>query len=314
MATRNRIGFTLVELLVVIAIIGILIALLLPAVQAAREAARTASCKNNFRQVGLALQNYYSANKSFPSGIVAWSASSCASPKGTTGLYYGWGWGTYILPYLEEDVVYRQFDFHGTDYQTPRTNLLGNHNLISAYLCPDDPNAPQYINTTGITPAADPSRPWEDSGMTNMAGVADSLDWTCDGWNPKLTANGILFNKSKIRINDIIDGTSKTLIVGEVLGPKPGTTFSDGSSSLNVGFFWVTWDILDTAQGINANLLSTSVAFPWWAGQTSFGSYHPGGCHFAIADGSVQFISEQIDQKLLSGLATRAGGEAAQGY
>src|SRR6185436_3076641 len=111
----HRDGFTLVELLVVIAIIGILVALLLPAVQAAREAARRSQCANNFKQVGLASLNYESTKKIFPMGIEMWrTIHPCAwisDPRNDSGTYYGFGWGTFILPYIEQTALYDSFDF-----------------------------------------------------------------------------------------------------------------------------------------------------------------------------------------------------------
>src|SRR5205809_5891458 len=99
-------AFTLIELLVVIAIIGLLVALLLPAIQAAREAARRSQCKNNLKQIGLALHNYESARRGFPPGFI----SNAAAINGP-GTGPGWGWGAFILPYLEESSVFQQIDF-----------------------------------------------------------------------------------------------------------------------------------------------------------------------------------------------------------
>ena len=112
---KSRPAFTLVELLVVIAIIAILIALLLPAVQAARESARRVQCSNHFKQVGLALHNYHTAIGSFPPGMIGWDSrwSSSCGPKGSGSYYIGFGWSSFILPYLEQQNLYDNLTFDG---------------------------------------------------------------------------------------------------------------------------------------------------------------------------------------------------------
>src|ERR1700712_2295589 len=106
--SQDRRAFTLVELLVVIAIIGVLVALLLPAIQAAREAARRSQCKNNLKQIGLALHNFESARRSFPPGFTSTPKNNVVNAEGTGP---GWGWGAHILPYLEESSLFQQIDF-----------------------------------------------------------------------------------------------------------------------------------------------------------------------------------------------------------
>src|SRR5437868_1095051 len=125
MNPRVKKAFTLVELLVVIAIIGVLVALLLPAIQAAREAARRAQCKNNLKQIGLALHNYESARRAFPPGFISTPKNNVLNAEGTGP---GWGWGAYILPHLEESATFQQIDFkkNVTDplYDQLRINTL----------------------------------------------------------------------------------------------------------------------------------------------------------------------------------------------
>jgi prepilin-type N-terminal cleavage/methylation domain-containing protein/prepilin-type processing-associated H-X9-DG protein len=297
----RRAAFTLVELLVVIAIIGILVALLLPAVQAAREAARRTSCGNNFRQVGLAMHNYADAKKTFPPGILLWPYGSCAGPSGAAG-YSGWGWGTFVLPYMEETLVYEQINFK-LPSPTTGPNFRATANIIQSYLCPSDPQGAELtFMTNGGTNGTHPD---EDCGRTNMAGVADSSDWTCDGATATATGDGTLFNKSHVRFKDIVDGTSKTLLVGEVIGIGPQTY---------QGFSWVTWDVLHTDNGINTAVYQRP-ANVWIVEEMSFSSFHPGGCYFAFADGSVHFITESVSQSVLEALTTRALGETnTEGY
>ena len=125
-AVRIRIGFTLVELLIVIAIIGILIALLLPAVQAAREAARRAQCAGNFKQVGVALHNYHSAHETFPAGYIQLDPRrDPACGPVARSFYNGWGWGTFLLPFLEQQQVYDMIDFSYPRFFDPAGSITG---------------------------------------------------------------------------------------------------------------------------------------------------------------------------------------------
>jgi len=306
MPRAKRVGFTLVELLVVIAIIGVLIGLLLPAVQAARESARRAQCQNNFRQVGIAAHSYEGSFQSFPTGLFM-SGSACS---GTTA-YYGWGWGTFLLPYMEYQGLYGQLDFREATYASPKS-WVASGNFINTYSCPSEPNYPNWVRV-GSTPLHNgPTRDDQMAG-TNMAGVADSVNWTCDGSWPTPKGNGMLFNRSSVRIAEVTDGTSNTLFVGEVIAGKPGSIVNGygGFPSQNLGLIWITWDILDTHNGINQFLNASVPMDPWVWSQGGFASYHPGGCNFTMTDGSVQFVAEQIDAKVLAGLTTRAGGEAS---
>jgi prepilin-type N-terminal cleavage/methylation domain-containing protein len=298
-----RSGFTLVELLVVIAIIGVLVALLLPAVQAAREAARRAQCMNNFKQAGLALQNFHASQKKFPVGMNMWSGFGCASPpQGPFTDTYGWGWGTFILPYMEQDAVYDRFDFKAAGGYGTSDNLRAGAQFIPSYLCPSDAQGPELMDCCSTIPGP-------DLAGTNLAGVADSEDWSCDGTWPrpdpsrqinKRGANGILYQRSQTSAKDILDGTSNTLILGEVIGVGPGT---------NQGYFWVTWDLQHTGNGINLPLNMDPKPSPWSVSENGFASYHPGGCNFVLASGTVRFLNESMDHAVLQGLSTRAGEE-----
>jgi prepilin-type processing-associated H-X9-DG protein len=132
-----------------------------------------------------------------------------------------------------------------------------------------------------------------------MAGVADSRDWTCNAEKSyaRIDADGVMFQVSNLPISKIVDGTSRTLMVGEVVG-------SLGASD-NFGFYWVTWNILHTANGINlaAKIEPQRVNS---VEEGSFASFHPGGCHFVFCDGHASFISEDIDSIALAALTTRA--------
>ncbi|MCC7085741.1 MAG: DUF1559 domain-containing protein [Pirellulales bacterium] len=311
--TWNRTaGFTLVELLVVIAIIGILIALLLPAVQAARESARRAQCKNKLKQVGLAMQNYHSAKKAFPVGLDMREPGTCSALDSKQ--HYGRGWSAYLLAYMEEKGVDNLILWKETaDYVSePNNGWAAALQQINGFLCPTDPNAtaPWVKISQGTTHYGGPTPNHQVAG-TSLAGVADSRDWTCDGSWPTLNGDGVLFNAKRVRVTDITDGSSKTLLVGEVLCGKPGQTVSRILPSEVFGHFWMSWDIADTHLGINVTL-QQPVLNPWGR-NSGFASYHPGGCHFALADGSVQFVSEQIDVQALVSLTTRAGSDVVNG-
>jgi prepilin-type N-terminal cleavage/methylation domain-containing protein len=295
-----RSGFTLVELLVVIAIIGILIALLLPAVQAAREAARRSACLNNYRQIGIGLHSYHNVARTLPTGINMWGGSDCATPSDESRNYYGWGWGAFILPHIEQNTVHAQFDFDrspdGAGYaRGPNFPAAGTS--ISAYICPSDPQGNELTSCCSniMNGGSEP----EDLARTNMAGVADSIDWSCDGRWPSPDANGIFYQRSQTRVAKITDGTSNTLAVGEIVGAGKGTYG---------GMFWTTWNVMHTANGLNLTVRIPPQS-PWSVAEAGFASYHPGGCHFTLADGSAHFLNETIDARLLAALTTRAGGE-----
>ncbi|HLQ46430.1 MAG TPA: DUF1559 domain-containing protein, partial [Planctomycetaceae bacterium] len=189
-------GFTLIELLVVIAIIAILISLLLPAVQQAREAARRSQCKNNLKQIGLALQNYHSSANRFPPGYVAGATYPATSN--------GWGWSAMILPYLDQAPLYRKINF-GLPVEHPN-NVTAIQTFVSAYLCPSDPVDNGPFNVTDATGAFVTTA----APFSYAATVGDD---SSDVNDP--TGNGAFFRNSGIRIGDLSDGTSTTVLAGE---------------------------------------------------------------------------------------------------
>jgi len=302
--SRYRHGFTLVELLVVIAIIAILIALLLPAVQAAREAARRTQCMNNFKQIGIALHNYHSARSKFPNGELYVHTAHTPAHLGLEQ-YYAKGWGVRILPYMEQLELTNLFSVENGIFGIYGPNQIDlGLNRIEMFQCPSDPqdelmgvgsNANTYTNhPNGIM-----------FYKTNVGGVADSIT----RWKPPASnifqchtyeGDGMLFNLFPVRIRDVFDGTSNTLMVGELTGGEPGS---------HQGNQWVHWNIFSTIEGINGPGTIPGDGFFQRIEEDSFSSYHPGGCHFLRADGSVHFESENMDQAILAALTTRAGGE-----
>ena len=302
-------GFTLVELLVVIAIIAILIALLLPAVQAAREAARRTQCMNHFKQIGIAAHNYHSAQNKFPLGeLYMHSASMQFFPPGTDQ-YYAKGWAVRILPYMEQVELSNLFSVENGIFGIYGPNQIDlGLKRINTLQCPSDPqdelmgvgsNANTYTNhPNGIM-----------FYKTNVGGVADSVSpWEQGeiGGIPSVNGDGMMLNFNSVGIRDVFDGTSNTLMVGEVTGGEPGSSR---------GHQWVHYNLFTTFNGINGDgtIPGSGVFQRPPLLDDSFSSYHPGGCHFQIADGSAQFISEFIDADVLAALTTRAGGEPISG-
>ncbi len=290
-ATRKaaqRYGFTLIELLVVIAIISVLIALLLPAVQSAREAARRSQCCNNLMQLGLALQSYESAHEILPPGVVDLKGPVLDLPKG-----YGFGWLTQILPYIEMRNVYNHFNLKVGLYESD--NFTTRTNLVRSFLCPSD-----------IGPARDSNR----IAMTNYAGVHHDVEAPIDKDN-----HGVLFLNSAVRYEDVTDGTSMTLFVGEKaiesteLGWASGTRASLRNMGLNVNRTIAPSRAGISNMGLNAEESKALAKMGTPAFVGGFGSRHPGGSNFSFGDGSVRFIKSSISAKVYQDLGNRADGD-----
>ena len=322
MRTENRRplrGFTLIELLVVIAIIAILVVMLLPAIQAAREAARRIQCANNFKQVGVAMHNFHSANSAFPVGQEAWlpggnegmTEDACGKRLPSARHWIGYGWATHILPYLEHAETYDEFDFVEWSVGAYGINYTLSGHYIAAYVCPSDPQEGELLYT-GVGNFTDNiltngSDPHEDSRQTNIVGVADSEDYTCAAgiWPRALELNdGMWGEQDALRIREVRDGTSHTLMMAEVTGG------GDGSWR---GHLWIANALIDTRDGINGPFSIPGGLSPslFHYGRTGPSSFHPDGCHFTMGDGSVHFMSQDIAQETLVALTTRDGGDSA---
>ncbi len=283
-SNRPSFGFTLIELLVVIAIIGVLIGLLLPAVQSAREAARKTTCKNNLRQIALAIQNYETRFERFPSGWIG----------DTTKNLPGWGWASRILPYIEQSNLYDQIDFK-LAIGAP-ANAGARTQVISAFLCPSDPH-----NEVGeLTGPALPMIPYpvargNYSGVFGVSGIERFPD----------AGEGIFFRNSHVRSYDISDGLSTTLMIGE--------RSSDFDTSLGNKVESVTWvGVVNGADDAMARILATSIDGPndRINGRFEvFRSHHQVGVHFACADGSTHLIGNSINLTVYRALCTRNGRE-----
>jgi prepilin-type N-terminal cleavage/methylation domain-containing protein len=298
-----RRGFTLIELLVVIAIIAILIALLLPAVQQAREAARRTQCKNNLKQIGLALHNYHDTHRVFPLACIRGLPGSNANIEG-----FG-TWLVYIFPYIDQAPLYNGFNFPyvGGIYGLGSYGTLnmGTVNIpLQALVCPSDPDAATTKNfgTWFWNQAPNANG---DYALTSYAGMTNStlrIGTEAGGSFPRFDYNGVLGNRGRTSIADVLDGTSNTIIVAEV------------AQSPTAGWPW-GWDGALTDARLGPNGPGTWPGDGTWTNpretvnaQTA-ASYHVGGIHSAMADGAVRFISENIDLSLYRSLATRRGGE-----
>ncbi|QDS99125.1 DUF1559 family PulG-like putative transporter [Adhaeretor mobilis] len=314
----KKCGFTLVELLVVIAIIGTLVGLLLPAVQAARESARRINCANRFKQAGLAMQNYHAALGEFPPGTQYYrddQSRNCGEWPAESQTR-GWSWSGFILPYLELGTLSESIDWklleEGSEKKWGFLHKL-NYPIVSlpieAYICPSDPQGGEFINATSNLPPAGAGGEFDDCRMSNMAGVADSHQWFCrrqsNYWyRHKDLVNGVMGSAEGCRIAEISDGTSNTVMIAEITGQGPGTY---------VGHYWPSKNIIDTDDGINGPYSVPGSGNPdsFQLNLTGPSSYHPGGCHFAFADGSIRFLNEDIAQITLDRLANRLDGEVA---
>jgi prepilin-type N-terminal cleavage/methylation domain-containing protein/prepilin-type processing-associated H-X9-DG protein len=287
-------GFTLIELLVVIAIIAVLIALLLPAVQAAREAARRAQCVNNLMQLAITLQSYESSHEMLPPGVVNQTTGPILDqPKG-----YHFGWLAQVLPHCEMRNIYNHFNFKIGLYETE--NFTTRTTLVRLFLCPSDPGSVR--GPTGVA-------------MTSYVGSQNDREAPIAANN-----NGVLFLNSAIRFEDITDGSSQTIFLGEKLNDGLGEGWASGTRA----------SLRNAGSGINRKTTTSTPAFALGeddadttgragaAGATAFdtlsfvGGYdsrHPGGANFAFGDGSVRFLKTSIGFGTFRLLANRADGE-----
>ena len=265
----RRAGFTLVELLVVIAIIGVLVALLLPAVQAAREAARRAQCINNEKQIALALHNFHDARKRFP-------------PSFHIG--YGWAWGTDILPFMERSSLHHLLNTDAPVDPTNPVQLGLMQTVIHEYRCPSDQVAD--LNLKRLVFNAD-----QALATSNYLGVMGS---TTVLKSTLQQANGIMFQNSTVRIKDITDGTSKTFIVGERdYALHHGSVWATNRTDVNLD--WNALRHLHTNPTYIGDISIQGGGLINALQESAFSSQHTGGAQFALADGSVRFVSENIE-------------------
>lgn len=263
-----RLGFTLIELLVVIAIIAILIGLLLPAVQKVREAAYRVKCQNNLHQMCLGLHNYAESKGSFPPAYRA------------TGTNPGWGWGAYLLPYVELPALYDGLKVNTINFgngANPAQPTPESKTRLDLFRCPSD-TGPVLNN-------------WRlNHSMSNYRAIAGATTYPFFAANQDM--GGVMFQNSKIKIEEILDGTSNTMAVGECKWtaiPEPPATDPKraalwvGMTGLRDGAIWISdvmWWVDESTAIING------------PAPQAFSSRHYRGAHFGFCDGSVRFFRQ----------------------
>ncbi|WP_315985763.1 DUF1559 domain-containing protein [Blastopirellula sp. J2-11] len=284
-------GFTLVELLVVIAIIGVLIALLLPAVQQAREAARRLTCRSQLKNFGLALHNYHDVHGTLPPGLTA-------SANG------GWSWGAMLLPFIEQSNIHDAIDFKLSP--SNGSNATAILSTIPIANCPSD-QAPKTNDELSLPNQATTS--YCASGGANMY-----TPNKCSG-----VEEGVFYHNSKRAFRDFTDGSSNSIVVGEVVWRV--TPYMSGNAARNLQHYYggqvtVPWYHNGDPCGVGSDdntyrrtfAIIRNAGYPMnvyhAAADTyydnahhAFGSHHPGGAHFLFGDASVHFLSEHIDSK-----------------
>jgi prepilin-type N-terminal cleavage/methylation domain-containing protein len=320
----GRRAFTLVELLVVIAIIGILIALLLPAVQAARESARRTECTNKLKQIGLASHNYESTYKRFP-------------PGGVNTTPANWGQMPRLFPFMEQEGLHELIDFT----KNPGNNPAAAAAIVEALLCPSDPNTVLERSAVGNDYSKNNYR--GNSGtLPNKAGANDGIffDWTL----PNTVPNEDRLKLAGVPINDILDGTSSTVLFAEMaigdenpaLGtiegdgfrisgndtqptatvrnlclalPKPpplANHYSDGGKNWsNKGYNTARYNHIMTPNTLSC--MTGSVFND--GGAITASSYHPGGVTLVLCDGSTRFVRDSIAVAIWERLGNRKDGQ-----
>jgi prepilin-type N-terminal cleavage/methylation domain-containing protein len=311
----GRAGFTLVELLVVITIIGILIALLLPAVQSARESARRAICQNNLKQLSLAWLNHESKLGHFPAG--GWGYLAAGDPDRGFGPEQPGGWGFNVLPYLEQEALRNMGS--GLSGSAKNAKIVQRCQIpLAIFVCPSRrrvmryPDANTYDFGVGRIPTA---------GRSDYAGNQGSGDWPGNSyprtyaeaenfnWADTSGANGVVTQRSTIRMAHVTDGAASTIMLGEkYINADCYTTGTDIGDNENIY----------VGRGSDTVRMTSAGHAPPWQDRRGaddprrFGSAHAAGCYFAFCDGHVDMLNYNIDVTTYGHLGNRRDGAAVE--
>jgi prepilin-type N-terminal cleavage/methylation domain-containing protein/prepilin-type processing-associated H-X9-DG protein len=306
---KSRPAFTLIEFLVVMGIIAALLACLLPALLGARDASRRVSCVNNLKEIALALQSYLNTYNSLPSGSYDTVRPVSSEPGG-----YHMGWIVSILPYMEQNGLYRSFDFNfGAEDPINQRVAVAQFRTLT---CPTAGSLGSSATSWWVPASVPPTT----AGTSSYAGVHHDVEAPIDEDN-----HGVLFLNSRVRVVDISDGLSQTLMIGELAAASQqswalGTraTLRNTGHPIN-GVTASAVKLADpTATEVPAEANAVGLEQMIQAGRTTvaptfvggFGSTHAGGgANFALGDGSVRWIKETIDQEVYRRLGHRCDGE-----
>jgi prepilin-type N-terminal cleavage/methylation domain-containing protein/prepilin-type processing-associated H-X9-DG protein len=260
--SRQKLGFTLVELVTVMGLVSVGLSVSLPGIQKARNQARLTACKNNLKQLGLALHNYHDVYNSLPPGWIIKETKADAGP--------GFGWGTSILPFVDQAALYNQANFSAP----PKVDKLTQASL-PVYLCPED-TAAALNSVRGKFATSNYSG---NSGDQLLPGSVDLPDPGTDA--AKKLSTGIFFHNSHVKFRDITDGTSNTIMLGEKSVSSAAGIWMGVRSNQNAD---------DSVTDCNHRSKLNAVIH-------SFSSLHEGGANFLLVDGSVRFITNTVESK-----------------
>jgi len=317
----SQLGFTLVELLVVIAIIAMLVTLLLPAVQSAREAARRTQCTNNLRQIALAMLNHHDTKGHFPHGNYNYIDSTGSTPEPYNNTQDRRCWFHDVLPYIEESALFDDFD----KYMDTGRSALGYPRLgtpVPTFMCTSDGLSPKLntfwggldgLETQGFSGNYVGN---SGNGYFNPTEI-DGLKVQSPMSSSKM--NGVLFAVSKVRIAQMVDGTSHTALVSEIILTPDTDSHDIRGRYYNPGHGGVLFStrvppntmVPDRFNWCAKNPLPQTPCV--WSGTNMFlsaRSYHPGGVNMAMSDGAVRFVENGVDAAAFSAAGSRNGEEA----